>query len=364
MIYHSITNFSSKGGAEAFLSRLCNSELFSSIDNKVVSVCEISNDNKKMISSERVEYEALGATSMLGMLLSAIKMAKLIRADQPTAIFAWMYHAHVITTLAVWISRYKGPVFWCVRHSLDDFKSESTSTKVAILCCRLLSRFSSSIIYCSKRAMRQHQAFGFCKSSNQFLANGYEIPLYKQRSLPDIKRIGIAGRFHPAKNYPGFLSAAKLLLEVRQDVEFVLCGRGVTLGNPAFKSLVDSLNLPLEYFQFKDEMHDMDEFYKGIDFFVLSSITEGFPNVLAEAMSHGIPSTSTDVGDAAYILSNMGQVVPCNRPDLLAEEMQRLLSLSNERYAELSQGCARRVETEFSIEHVTQGYFEMVREYT
>lgn len=45
----------------------------------------------------------------------------------------------------------------------------------------------------------------------------------------------------------------------------------------------------------------MPEFYQSIDLLVLSSRTEGFPNVIAEAMSFGKPIVTTDVGDAAAV---------------------------------------------------------------
>lgn len=363
MFFHSITNFAEKGGAEMFLSRLCNSEAFSCSENKIVSICQVSNANKAMINSSNVVFDELGATSMLGMFRSAFKLAKVLKKDKPKVVFAWMYHAHVITTLAAVLAGYKGPVFWCVRHSLDDFKKESASTKLALILCRLLSGLSDGIIYCSQRAMFQHQKFGLSKKNNHFLANGYKIPVWQERSLPVIKRIGIAGRFHPAKNYPCFLAAAKLVAGKSENIVFHLCGRGVSLENPEFKALVDKLGLPLNRFRFMGEVNDMEQFYRDIDFFVLSSITEGFPNVLAEAMSFGVPAISTDVGDASYILGELGNVVPTENAKMLAKELTKLLAISNQNYRDLSMKCVGRIEKEFSIEKITQGYFNLMKEY-
>ena len=54
------------------------------------------------------------------------------------------------------------------------------------------------------------------------------------------------------------------------------------------------------------------EFYNGIDFLVLPSYSESFPNVVAESMLCTTPVLSSDAGCAKKIINNYGFVMKKN----------------------------------------------------
>ena len=70
----------------------------------------------------------------------------------------------------------------------------------------------------------------------------------------------------------------------------------------------------------------------GLDVYVQSSsFGEGFPNVVAEAMSCGKPCVVTDVGDASNIVGKTGQVAPPNSPDKLAKKIEQTINKISKR---------------------------------
>jgi glycosyltransferase involved in cell wall biosynthesis len=70
----------------------------------------------------------------------------------------------------------------------------------------------------------------------------------------------------------------------------------------------------------------MHAVFNALDLLVSSSITEGFSNVIAEAMACGVPCVATNVGDSAWLMGNIGEVVPPRDPDALAKALGKLLN--------------------------------------
>jgi glycosyltransferase involved in cell wall biosynthesis len=70
----------------------------------------------------------------------------------------------------------------------------------------------------------------------------------------------------------------------------------------------------------------MPSIYNALDLLVSTSTSEGFPNVLIEAMACGVPCVTTDVGDAKDIIKGAGLSVPYSNPNALATACLELIA--------------------------------------
>jgi hypothetical protein len=105
---------------------------------------------------------------------------------------------------------------------------------------------------------------------------------------PGTLLIGLIGRYHPVKDHANFLRAAAILRKKAAGVHFLLAGRGVDGHNTALHEQSAALGL-LECTHLLGERNDMFRITAALDIATSSSSSEGFPNVIGEAMSCGVP---------------------------------------------------------------------------
>jgi len=134
--------------------------------------------------------------------------------------------------------------------------------------------------------------------------------------------VGLAARLDPVKDHETFLRAAAEVARTESGVRFVCVGHGPLAG--PLRARTRDLGLE-DRLVWAGERPDMPAVYNALDVCCLTSRSEGFPNVLAEAMACGLPCVSTDAGDAAEIVGDTGLVVPRRDPGALARALVRML---------------------------------------
>jgi len=143
----------------------------------------------------------------------------------------------------------------------------------------------------------------------------------------NLKLVGIIANCSPYKDYPTFLKAAKLVADKRTDVHFLSIGDDRTQVANNLRTMVRDLRLT-STFHFLGARSDIERLLPGLDVLCSSSVTEGFPNAIAEAMACGVPCVVTDVGDSRKIVGDIGIVVPPQSPEALASGLVNQLDLT------------------------------------
>ncbi|HLK10102.1 MAG TPA: glycosyltransferase [Candidatus Binatia bacterium] len=165
---------------------------------------------------------------------------------------------------------------------------------------------------------------------------------------PERRLVTQVGRLTPQKDHPTFLRAAALVARSRPDVDFLVVGEGAE--RAALEALAGELGLASRV-RFLGLRHDVPALLRASDVLTLTSVFEGFPNVILEAMASGAVAVATAVDGAGEVVvsEETGLLVPPRAPDAVAAGVTRVLG--DAALAErLARAARRRVETEFTVE--------------
>ena len=164
----------------------------------------------------------------------------------------------------------------------------------------------------------------------------------------DRRLVAGVGRLDAQKDFPTFLRAAAMISAEFPDVDFLVVGEGGE--RAALEALARRLGLGARVV-FTGLRHDVPRLLAAVDVLALTSLYEGFPNVVLEAMATGAVAVATDVGGCRELVTSgeTGLLVPPRAPAAVAAAVGRVLrdpALARR----LATGARQRVEGAFSID--------------
>lgn len=157
--------------------------------------------------------------------------------------------------------------------------------------------------------------------------------------------IGHVGRLDPMKDHGNLLQAFAIVKQ-RVIAARLVCVAGEGVSS---KAKVEELTAKLgiaDCVSWLEPLFDIENCYPAFDVFCLSSVSEGFPNVIGEAMACDVPCVATDAGDCAVVIGDTGCVVPISQPENLAKALINTIDL-----LPFEVGSRRsRIQQNFSLE--------------
>ena len=364
-VIHVITGLG-VGGAERTLFNICRK--LKGYEHIVVSLTG-EGYYSGLLLKEGISVHHLNLKRVFGIYSSLIYFNNLIRIEKPDIIQTWLYHGDFFGGILGKLNRI-GCIVWNIRHeNLNPRYNKFTTLIIVKILSKLSYYIPSKIVTCSHAGMKSHLQYGY-SDNFEIIPNGIDIHLRNVREpmlvLPKLQLnglfiIGMAARYDVLKGYDYFLEALSIFKIKCPNFLCLMAGDNICSSNKDLVFKIQHWGL-VNNIQLLGRTEDMLGFYNSIDVLVSSSLGEGFPNVIAEAMACGVPCVATDVGDSKVIMNNYGWVVPSSNSGELhcaISSSYDMFQQNKESWMRLKCLVKRQIELNFSSELMIGKYNDM-----
>ena len=232
---------------------------------------------------------------------------------------------------------------------------------LAKLCAFLSKKYTDKIIYSSSVSRKYHEHIGYDKFKAEEIFNGYDPKINNFINIQNrqVTYLGFLANYRPQKDFRTFFESISILKKKNLNFKCIMAGENVNKKNSSLKRSINYYDLN-DHLVLMGQLKNTKPFYKKIDFQIMSSsFGESFPNVLAEAMLHGIPCVSTDVGDAKKIISKYGWISMRSNPNHLGKNILKAIKFKEQykfKFQEMKKSARNSIIDRFHITKMTDKY--------
>jgi glycosyltransferase involved in cell wall biosynthesis len=360
------------GGAEVMLQKVVQGLASRGYDQTVVSLTSLSRIGEELTESG-IPVVALGGRGGILLPQHAAKLLGVYRRMRPELVHTWMYHANVVGHLLLGLNghRARPALVSSVRGALHAAREQKFSLRMVRRLDARLSGSADAVVFNSRRSAEQHRAIGYAMERATVIPNCFDPTLFRPNPAERerIRRelgcdnallVGLVARFDRMKDHRTFLAAAGVVAARDPRCAFLLAGRGCDPGNAQLADWIGQYGL-VGRAHALGERSDIHAIQAALDLAVCSSISEGFPNAIGEAMACGVPAVVTDVGDCAVLVGDTGKVVVPRDPLALAGALLEMTALPAHVRIAMGARARERVIREFPTGRIVDMYIEVYR---
>jgi glycosyltransferase involved in cell wall biosynthesis len=260
-------------------------------------------------------------SNLLGLVVRRFWPMRLV-----TTVHGWVHHTRR-TPLYYRIDRFCLPRYERVVAVSPDLYDQCRGVGVPADQCLLIENGIDCTEFCRRRTPEEAKA--------------------AQGLTPGRLVLGAVGRLSAEKGFDLLIRAADQLLKNGFDLELLIIGEGDE--RQRLQTLIDYLGRA-DRIRLVGYRADVRELYEAMDLYALSSLREGLPNVVLEAMAMEVPVAATRVAGVPRLIANGENGLLAEPGDLagLTQALARLLADAPLR-RRLSQAGRTTIETRYSF---------------
>lgn len=300
--------------------------------------------------------------------LVPVKLAGLLRKERPDAVVSFMWYANLIILITKMFSGINCKLAASERSTFLGSNEGRVVEFFRRLAARYFYPMADAVIVNSKNMGAQlKQLFKIVPEKIKVIYNPIDLQEVKQFSGEEIEHlrymndmpviVGI-GRLSREKGFDYLINAVHILKRDGVNCRLIMLGNGTE--KKKLKDLASKLQIH-DRVDFPGFQKNPYKYLSKAAVFVLSSLYEGFPNALLEALALGVPSIATrcSTGPEEIITDGVnGILVPPADDRKLADAIKRLL-LDEGLRKRLGEAGKKRAE-DFRVEKIIKQYEDVI----
>lgn len=271
------------------------------------------------VKASGVSYECLTTPKKLDLNIIR-KLRKILKIQNVDIIHSHGYKADLYSLLAS--LRINIPLVT----TIHGWTSENIKVKIYERIQVFIWRFFQKVICVSNAYRKVALSYNVPKEKLLVIYNGIKREkrnqiisreeVHKILSIEGEKIVvAIIGRIGIEKGHRAFLNAARRILEKRDNLAFVIIGEGAE--RKEMEKYARELGIQKDVI-FTGHRDDVISLYNGIDIIGITSLREGLPNVLLEAMMNQVPVVAMSVGGIPEVIISDKQGILVQPKDIEA----------------------------------------------
>jgi len=285
-------------------------------------------------------------------IVAMMKIIFIFLKEKPSLMHSFLFAGNIFARFLKFFLRI--PLI-CSQRSTDDWRKPfhwKIDKLTHMFCCLIISNSNAG-----KKALVEKA--GIPPGKIQVIPNGIDLNCEKEKIekahiVPhkDIV-VGSVGNLRKAKGYEVLIDAASIVIKKRNDIRFVIVGKGPC--EQSIKKRIKENHLE-QFITLSGFQENVYNYMVNFDMVVIPSLWEGFPVIALEAMACGKPVIATKTGDLPEIvLHNItGLLVDPGRKDQLANAIV-FMAENSEIRTQMGKNALERVKI-FSMDRMVEQY--------
>lgn len=309
----------------------------------------------------------------LGNLVALCRLYRLIRRERPAILQSFLRPADLYARIAGSLAGHRR-IVTSLRTRIRGFWSPAWERAE-----RILWRRSVCIVSNSAAAAREaRDVLGITAGRIRVIRNGVDLarfhpgldwrePRAQFGLAPSDLVLGMVARYSPVKDHATLLTA---VAQMRRSGYWPEYAKLLLVGGTTYPEAREAVERQICEFGLGDVVRPMgamervERAYAAMDWLILPSRFEGFPNSVLEAMACGKPVILSDAANAEEIVADgeTGFVFPAGDALALVSCLQKAFAVPNERRVSMGRAARTLVEGSFSTGLMTRRFEQLYDE--